>query len=158
MKQMIFILFIGIISLKISAQNDMVKNKKPDWVWVYTTEVKMQKGILAGRTDSSLLLFRGRRKDFRKQETPSLEKVHYANITIIKTRSKSGFLKGLGIGGSIGFAPALFGEGGVYVAVLSFPTGLIAGSSIGVNTKKKHKINGDFAAFQKFADKFIKNK
>lgn len=158
MKQMMFILFIAIISSKISAQTDMIKNQKPDWVWIYTTAVKMQKGILAGRTDSALLLFRGRRKDFRKQETPLLEKVYYTNITIIKTRSKLGFLKGLGIGGSIGFIPALFGEGGAYVAVLSFPTGLIAGSSIGLNTKKKHKINGDFAAFQKFADKFSINK
>lgn len=153
---MIFVLFIGFTLSKISAQTDMVKNKKTDWVWIYTSDNKMEKGILAGRTDSALLLFRGRRKDFRKQETPPLEKVNFTNITIIKTRSKFGFLKGLGIGGAIGFVPALFGEGGAYVAVLSFPTGLIAGSSIGVNTKKKYKINGDFAAFQKFADKFIK--
>lgn len=117
---------------------------------------KTQKGILTGRADSARLLFLGRRKDFRKQETPPLEKVHNTNITIIKTRNKFGFLKGLGIGGGIGFAPALFGEGGVYVAVLSFPTGLIAGSSIGYNIKKKYWINGDFTAFQKFITRVIK--
>lgn len=156
MKQVLLIVFIAIISSKIPAQTEMVKNKKPDWVWVYTMDGKMQKGILAGRTDSSLFLFQGRRKDFRKQETPPLEEVHYKNITSIKTRSKFGFLKGLGIGGSIGFVPALFGEGGAYVAVLTFPTGLIAGSSIGFNTKKKNKINGDFATFQKFISRVIK--
>lgn len=156
MKKVMFILFIGIIASKISAQTNTVKNQKPQWVWVYTTNVKMQKGILAGRTDSALLLFRGRRKDFKKQESPPLVKIHYANITTIKTRSKFGFLKGLGIGGGIGFAPALFGEAGAYVAVVSFPTGLIAGSSIGFNAKKKNKINGDYAAFREFTDKFIK--
>lgn len=156
MKRILFALLAVVYSFTISAQADAVKNQTPLYVWVYTTDGKMQKGILAGRTDSAILLFRGRRKDFKKQETPPLEKVHYTDITIIKTRSKLGFLKGMGIGAGIGIAPALFGEGGAYVAIISFPTGLITGSSIGATSKKKHKINGDFAAFRKFTDKFIK--
>jgi hypothetical protein len=156
MKQLLIVLLLGVYSLTISAQTDTIRNQKPQWVWVYTTGGKMQKGILAGRTDSALLLYQGSKRGFKKQETPPLAGINYKNITIIKTRIKAGFLKGLGIGAGIGFAPALFGEAGAYVAVVSFPTGLIAGSSIGFNDKKKNKINGDFAAFRGFADKFIK--
>lgn len=156
MKQPLIVLLLGVYSLTISAQTDTVRNQKPQWVWVYTTAGKMQKGILAGLTDSTLLLYQGSKKAFKKQEAPPLAGIHYKNITIIKTRSKLGFLKGMGIGAGIGIAPVLFGEGGAYVAVLSFPTGLITGSSIGVNSKKKHKINGDFTLFQNFAGKFIK--
>ncbi|WP_152267992.1 hypothetical protein [Agriterribacter humi] len=156
MKQLLIVLLLGVYSLTISAQTDTIRNQKPQWVWVYTTGGKMQKGILAGRTDSALLLYQGSKKAYKKQEAPPLAGIHYKNITIIKTRSKLGFLKGMGIGAGIGIAPVLFGEGGAYVAVVSFPTGLIAGSSIGFNAKKKNKINGDFAAFRGFADKFIK--
>ena len=156
MKQLLIVLLLGVYSVTISAQTDTIRNQKPQWVWVYTTGGKMQKGILAGRTDSALLLYQGSKKAYKKQEAPPLAGIHYKNITIIKTRSKLGFLKGMGIGAGIGIAPALFGEGGAYVAVVSFPTGLIAGSSIGFNAKKKNKINGDFAAFRGFADKFIK--
>ena len=156
MKQLLIVLLLGVYSVTISAQTDTIRNQKPQWVWVYTTGGKMQKGILAGRTDSALLLYQGSKKAYKKQEAPPLAGIHYKNITIIKTRSKLGFLKGMGIGAGIGIAPVLFGEGGAYVAVVSFPTGLIAGSSIGFNAKKKNKINGDFAAFRGFADKFIK--
>ena len=156
MKQISFAVLLGVYSLTISAQTDTVRNQHPQYVWVYTTGGKMQKGILAGHTDSALLLYQGSKRAYKKQEVPALASINYKNITIIKTRIKAGFLKGLGIGAGIGIAPVFFGEGGAYVAALSFPTGLITGSSIGFNTKKKHKINGDFTVFRKFTDTFIK--
>lgn len=156
MKQMFFAVLLGVYSLAVWGQTYSEKNQKPIRVWIYTTDAKMQKGILAGRTDSTLLLYQGSKKAYEKQEAPHLADIHYKNITIIKTRSKLGFLKGMGIGAGIGIAPVVFGEGGAYVAVVSFPTGLITGTIIGANSKKKHRINGDFAAFQKFTDTFIK--
>lgn len=54
-------------------------------------------------------------------------------------KHKHYILKGILIGGAIGLAPIVFGEGGAYVAVFSFPLGLIVGGIVGNNTRKKHK-------------------
>jgi hypothetical protein len=57
---------------------------------------------------------------------------------------------------AVGFAPVVFGQGGAFVATVSFPLGVIIGSIVGATSKKKFIINGDLQAFQKFTGKVIK--
>ena len=157
MKEMIFALLAYMLFSSISAQTDTIISQKPIKIQIYTTDGYIKNAILVGRTDSMILIFQGSKRDVKKQETPVLTGIHYQKITIIKTNKKAGFIWGLLIGGSIGLAPALiFGEAGAYVSVVTFPSGLIAGTIIGATSKKKHKINGDFVAFQRFTDTFIK--
>ena len=53
-------------------------------------------------------------------------------------RGFSGALKGALIGGGIGLLPIVAGQGGGYVAIITFPVGLITGAIIGGTSKKKH--------------------
>ncbi len=54
-------------------------------------------------------------------------------------RKKHYILRGMLIGGAIGIAPVVFGEGGAYVAVFSFPAGLITGAILGAAAKRRHR-------------------
>ena len=54
-------------------------------------------------------------------------------------KKKHYILRGILIGGAIGIAPVAFGEGGAYVAVFSFPAGLITGAILGASAKRRHR-------------------
>jgi hypothetical protein len=43
-----------------------------------------------------------------------------------------------------------------YVAIFTFPLGIITGSVIGATSRKKYEIKGDPQAFAKFTRKYIK--
>jgi len=58
-------------------------------------------------------------------------------------------LQGLAIGGVIGLSPIVFGQGGAFVAILTFPVGIITGAIVGATSSEKYFINGNYAAFNK---------
>lgn len=138
------------------ADTGITKVKKPLKTWVYTKDGKMIKGLLTGGSDSVLVIYEGSASGYKAGDSTHSVTIGYGDINLIKTKKGGGLIKGLLIGGAIGFAPAFFGEGGAYVAVITFPAGLITGGIVGANSKKKHKINGDFKAFSAFAYKYIK--
>jgi hypothetical protein len=49
-----------------------------------------------------------------------------------------------------------FGQGGAYVAVLTFPLGIITGSIVGATSKRRYVIKGDAQALAQFTRKYIK--
>ena len=155
MKQTLVILFLAIVSTNLFAQTEITKARKPVYIWIYTNDGSIHKGILTGGSATSLQIHPGRIKDYRKQDKAITMNLDYKDITLIKTKKTGGLLKGLLIGGGIGFFPVVFGEGGAYVAILAFPLGVISGTVVGLTSKKKHIINGDIKAFQKFTSKFI---
>jgi hypothetical protein len=59
------------------------------------------------------------------KDEPAKKKKHY-------------ILKGILIGGAIGFAPIIFGEGGAYAAMITFPAGIITGAILGIRANKKY--------------------
>ena len=60
------------------------------------------------------------------KKSPAEKKKHY-------------ILRGMLIGGAIGIAPVVFGQGGGYVAIFTFPTGLITGAILGASARRRHR-------------------
>jgi hypothetical protein len=143
----------GVHSFTVSAQTATVKVQKAIKVWVYTKQGSLQKGIWDGSSDTSLSIYRGRVNEYLNQKRHELASINYETISIIKVKKHGGLLKGLLIGAGIGLAPIVFGQGGAFVAFISFPVGIITGTIVGITSKKKYIINGDLHAFQKFINK-----
>jgi len=156
MKKIVQAFPILLLSLTVLAQQDTLITEKSVITWVYTKQGNMLKGVLAGRSGSYLLLYPGSLKEKKKNIDYQLVRISFENITITKTKKPNGLVKGQLLGGSIGFAPVIFGEGGAYVAIITFPLGVVAGILIGATSKKKYLINGDYTSFLSFTDKFIK--
>ena len=156
MKKLLQALSFLLLSLTVLAQQDTLVTKKPFITWVYTKQGNMVKGVLAGRSGSDLLLYPGSLKEKKKNIDYPFVRIPFGNITTIKTKKPNGLIKGLLIGGGIGFAPVIFGEGGAYVAIIAFPLGIVTGTLICATSKKKFSLNGDYRLFLSFTDKFIK--
>jgi len=155
--QLVILLIIdGIYPFTASAQTTEAKGQKAQMIWVYTKQGSLQKGVLHGSSDSSLSIYQGSMNEYLNKKRNELTSINYENIGIIKTKKQGGLLKGLLIGAGIGLAPIVFGQGGAFVAIISFPVGIIAGSIVGVTSRKKYVINGDLNSFQKFAHKYAK--
>ena len=154
MKQIILILLLVGYTGNLFSQTEIKKTGKLVHVWVHTKEGSMRKGILIGGTTNTLMIYPGTMKQYKNRDSIGAVSMWYESITIIKTKKKGGLLKGLLIGAGIGFFPVVFGQGGAYVAVFTFPLGIIAGTIIGLTSKKKYMINGNSEAFQKFIAKF----
>ena len=156
MKKIVFVFLLASHSITISAQTDTIKIQKPVNVWIYTKESDIQRGVLTGGFANGLLIYPGSMKDYLKQVRLQPVSISYENIGKIKTKRRGGILKGIGLGGAIGFAPVIAGEGGAYVALMAVPLGVVTGAIVGATSKKKYVINGDAQAFRKFTAKFIK--
>ncbi len=155
--QLVILLIIGgIYPFTASAQTTAAKGQKARMIWVYTKQGSLQKGVLYGSSDTSLLIYQGRMNEYLNQKRHELASIIYENIGIIKTKKHGGLLKGLLIGAGIGLAPIVFGQEGAFVAFVSFPLGIVIGSIVGVISKKRYVINGDLTRFQKFANKYAK--
>lgn len=150
------IFFIAACSLSVSAQTGITKTKKPVRIWVYTGENKEEKGVLVGASDSTLFIYPGNMSAYWKDTSSQLVNINYEKIHIIKVKKNGGFSKGLWIGAGIGLLPLVFGQGGAYVAIFTFPLGIITGSVIGATAKKKYEINRDLQPFARFTHKYIK--
>ena len=139
--------------MQLLAQNTVNYSSKPPRIWVYGSDGKVTKAILAGTDENTLLLYTaGSKAADDSTRKAGMLRIPYTEIVTIKTRKKSGWLKGMGTGGAIGLAPVVAGEGGAYVALVAFPLGLVTGALIGIS-KKKHSINRNLELFNKFARK-----
>ena len=156
MKRILLAILLVSFSLTIAAQDATGKFKKTVKIWIHSQNGQMQKGLLGGRTGDSLLFYSGSNRDYRKQASPAYLHIGCVNISMIKAKKRFGFLEGALVGGSIGFVPIFIGEAGGFVAVVTFPLGIVTGVTAGVLSKKKYKINGNPAAFQKCTDKLMK--
>ena len=146
----------GMHSFTVSAQTATVKVQKAIKVWVYTKQGTLQKGVLDGSGDNSLSIYQGSKNDYLNHKRHELTSINYENVAIIKIKKPGGLLRGLLIGAGIGLAPIVFGQGGAFVAFVSFPVGIITGSIVGITSRKKYVIDGDLNRFQKFLNKYAK--
>jgi hypothetical protein len=154
MKKIILISFIVAGSLLASSQDSIFKPAKLLKIWVYTGDNTELKGVFSGASDSMLFVYEGTIDAYNKQASHKTISIDYKNIRIIKIKKRGGLLKGLLIGAVIGLAPAFFGEGGAYAAVITLPVGIITGAIIGATAKKKYAINGGERAFRQFIEKY----
>jgi hypothetical protein len=158
MKKMIQLLWFMLFSLNIAAQNDTLVTKKPVNIWVYTADGNIVEGKLAGRSGNNLLVYPRVMKKQKAKEEFALKRIPYQNITSIQTKKQQGLggmLKGMLIGGGIGFAPVIAGEGGAYVAVLAFPIGIITGAIVGGTSKKNYSINRNYQSYLNFTNRHL---
>jgi hypothetical protein len=139
----------------VHAQTGMSRVHKHLKTWAFTNDDKEIKGTLIGASDSALFIYPGSIGAFEKENAPVLTAINYQNISLVKVKQRGGVLKGALLGGGIGFAPAFFGEGGAYVAVITFPVGLITGTVVGATAKRKYKIDGSHEAFAEFKHKWV---
>ena len=156
MKRSALLYLLIACSFVVSAQTDIAKMQKPLQVWGYSKDNKEQKGLLTGVSATTFLISPGRMKEYKNQASPQSVSISYESINIIKIKKAGGLIKGILIGGEIGLAPIVFGEGGLYAAVFAFPLGVIIGGIVGATSKKKYEINGDLSSFQKFTKRVIK--
>jgi len=156
MKKITLMSLIAVSSLWASAQDSISKPAKLLKIWVHTQDNTEIKGVFSGASDSILFVYEGTIDEYNKQNTHKVISFNYKNIRMIKTKKRGGLLKGVLMGGVVGFLPAFFGEGGGYTAVITFPVGIITGSIVGATSKKKYEINGDAEAFARFVDKYVK--
>jgi hypothetical protein len=158
MKSKILLLWFMLFSLNLAAQNDTLVTKKPVNLWVHTSDGNMVKGKLAGRSGNNLLVNPRATEEQVIKGDDALERIPYHHITTIQTKKQKGLggmLKGMLIGGAIGFAPVIAGEGGAYVAVLAFPLGLITGAIVGGTSKKNYSINQSYQPYLRFTNKHL---
>lgn len=149
---------LTIVYSSFAQKNITTSNHRPRYhAFIQIINDKEVKGLLVQLEDSSVVLYPGKRKDLRKGVTRDSVAIAYSRIKHIKLKKKNGLLKGLLIGGAIGFAPAFFGEGGAYVALVAFPLGIITGAIVGSTSGKKYAINGSYAAFNKMKKKYKNN-
>jgi hypothetical protein len=111
---------------------------------------KIKKGVMIQLNDSSVALYPDKwRKFYNKRITHDTVVIAYSQIQKIKLKKQGRLLKGLAIGGVIGLSPIVFGQGGAFVAILTFPVGIITGAIVGATSSEKYFINGNYAAFNK---------
>jgi len=153
MKKLLIVLLLVVIAVCGISQTTAVKDQKAAMIWVYTKQGSLQKGVWHSSTDTSLSIYQGSMNEYLNKKSHELASINYENISMIKIKKHGGLLKGLLIGAGIGLAPIVFGQGGAFVAFISFPVGIITGTIVGITSKKKYIINGDLHAFQKFINK-----
>jgi len=156
MKKITLILFFAVSSLWASSQDSISKPAKLLKIWVYTKDNTEIKGVFSGASDSGLFIYEGTISEYNEQSSHKMISIDYKNIRLIKTKKRGGLLKGVLIGAVAGLSPAFFGEGGAYVAVITFPVGIITGTIVGATSKKKYEINGESEAFAQFVNKHVK--
>jgi hypothetical protein len=120
------------------AQNTASGNFQPRYyASIQTIDDKMVKGLLMQMENLSMILYPGKWKELSKEAVHDSIVIAYSQIQQIKLKKKSKLLKGLLIGGGIGLAPIVFGQGGAFAAILSFPLGIITGAIVGSTSSKK---------------------
>ncbi|PWU05113.1 MAG: hypothetical protein C5B52_00275 [Bacteroidetes bacterium] len=149
------VLFVASSNLIAQNSNPIELNFKYK-IWITTTSGNLIKGVLLSVSDSSVKIFPGTYGDLKKQKNYTIINQDYSTISEIKIKKRAGWLKGMGIGALIGASPVLFGEAGAYVAIVSFPLGVVVGTIVGATSKKKFEINAELQNFNKFRHKVSK--
>ncbi|MEO8961055.1 MAG: hypothetical protein ABI325_04185 [Ginsengibacter sp.] len=140
----------------IAQKNIITTNQEPRYrASIQTVHHKIVKGLLLQLEDSSVILYLGNRKEFRKGRIHDSVLIAYSQVHQINLKKQNGLVNGFLIGGGIGLAPVVFGEGGAYVAILTFPIGIITGSIVGASGKT-YNIDGKYFAFKKMKKKIKK--
>ena len=155
---MVSFIWLMLFSLNLAAQNDTLVTRKPVNIWVYTSDGNMVKGKLAGRSGNDLLVNTRSTEKQGARGDSALERIPYQHITSIQTKKHrwlGGMLKGMLIGGGIGFAPVAGGYGGALVAVFTFPLGFITGAIVGGTSKKHYTINQSYQPYLVFTNKHL---
>jgi len=150
---MLFLFSVGVLGM--AAQSELIKVQKPLKAWVSLKEDTLHKGLLTGFSATDLQIYPGSKNEFINHKSADLTTINYKDINIVRTKKPGvgGIIKGMAIGGLIGLVPVVFGEGGAYVAIVSFPVGIVTGAIVGATSKKKYTINGNLTSFQKFTAK-----
>lgn len=156
MKKIITLFLLIACSFVVAAQTGIAKMQKPRQVLIYLKDNKEQNGILTGCSDTTVLIYPGSMKEYKNQSSLQSVSISYESINLIKIKKANGLIGGLSEGGLIGITPVLFGEGGAYAAIITFPLGVIIGSIVGATSKTKYEINGDLSSFQKLTKRVIK--
>jgi hypothetical protein len=148
--------FISLCALLIVVYSSFAQNPPSDnfqpryYASITSMDNKIQEGVMIELNDSSVAIYPGKWREFyNKKAIHEPVVIAYSQIQKIKLKKQGGLLKGLAIGGGIGLAPIVFGQGGGFVAIFTFPLGIITGAIIGSTSSKKYLVNGNYAAFNK---------
>ena len=155
-KLLAFAILVALTS-NVRAHDSIAANLKFKYkIWVHTTSGNLIKGILLSVNDSSVRIFPGEFSQLKKERNSEIVNQSYTTISDIYIRKKAAWLKGMGIGALIGISPIIFGQAGAYIAIVSFPVGIVTGTIVGATSRKKFNINSSKENFAKFRQKVSK--
>jgi hypothetical protein len=170
MKLKIFLsisLFILICSA--FAQNRTSVNPYPRYrIFLNTLEGRSIEGLLIKLEDSTVTVFPGSRKEWRKNINENPVKINYSQIQQIKLKRKNGLVRGMLIGMGAGLLPLVGGSvigpnaayTGAFISLLTVPIGFITGGIMGatasVTSKKGYYIRGRLSKFYDFKKRIKK--
>lgn len=143
-----------------SQESQLMKHNAPVYrIRITTMQDNVLKGLLTEVKDSSLVIYPGKRKEWKHGVKYPPVEFSYSNIKQASVKRKNGAWRGMLIGGSIGtviFATSFIVPNWMeknHPAVFAFfaiPVGLITGAIAGGTHHKHHAIDGNAQSFQKF--------
>ncbi|MEI9909941.1 MAG: hypothetical protein WDO71_09875 [Bacteroidota bacterium] len=141
-------------------QNGSLNSKIPRYrIHLTTMNDNMLKGLLIDVKDSSLVVYPGKRKEWRSKARYAPVEFNYTNIQLVKLKKKNGAWRGMLIGGGVGIsvftASVLLHNGSdkgevFFYTFPSIPLGFIAGAIISGKNRKKFHIQGCRPIFNEF--------
>jgi len=156
----IAVIVLLITSTSLFAQNHPVAGDIPRYKTELTTaNDNVLKGLLLEVKDSSLFIYPGKRKDWRRKTIYAPVEFGYTNIQQVSLKRKNGALKGMLIGGGIGtaiFAGSLLFPNRMqknhhaFYTFSAIPLGFTVGAIVGSMGRKEFNINGSEPVFNEF--------
>ena len=156
----ITVIILLVAGTSLHAQNPVLDGNKPVYrIRLKTINDNRLEGLLLEIKDSSVLIYPGKRKDWKNKIRYNTAEFRFSNIQDIRLKRKNGTWRGLMIGGGIGtavFAGSLLLPNRMeknHHAVYTFfaiPVGLITGAIVGSRSRKKFHINSSGPVFHEF--------
>ncbi len=114
------------------------------------------KGVLISISDSSIIVFPGNKKNFKKNKYKPVEFL-YSQIEEVDVRLKGRVGRGMAIGSAVGALPLISltttensGTNSVTAATLMVPAGAIVGGIVAAKSSNRYWINGNKELFKNF--------
>ena len=156
------IILLFFVPASLFAQQGPASDKMPRYhIRLITMNDNMIKGLLLGFKDSSIMIYPGKKKEWKSRTYYPPADFHYTNLREVtlrrNNRTAKGMLTGLGIGTAI-FAGSLFipnqmstgKQHHIFYTVFAIPAGMITGAIIGSWKKKTFRIEGNKQLFDDF--------
>lgn len=161
MKQFAF-LFLGILFLNISYAQTNNLFKPLGIVRIITSNGNSMKGLLLSTNDTSLTVFPGKWKEWKKGKKYKPVEFCCSSIYSIQVKRKGRISRGIALGAAAGAIPLVTinpnekgGYGMASLTVFTVPVGIVSGAIIGAKTGKQFMIKGDINLFRSFRESHL---
>jgi hypothetical protein len=145
-----------LLGISLPAQNDDAVIKPVCRIHVTTTGENKLKGLLLYTSDSSVVIYPGKKKQWNNGKKFRPVEFTASRIKRITIKKNNRALKGMTLGSVVGVLPMLAGSkdgnnaGLQELTKLTVPVGGISGALLGLTQQKSFSINGSVTLFRQF--------